>query len=377
MHFLWAKFLRLLLPLIPAIFILHIPRHFISQGWDKIGRLDDCTRIENDYLKYVPAILADNFLSKIGPLWFLPFIFQLMIMSYPLIRWTYRRRRLIPVDSVDWQLVAGYLVLWALWNLWSGSQQESKEIFWKYLFPTNVIMLIGNYSYFLIQYLLMKNFHEIDRSRFCGVIAFYGIGPAFCLLLNFFYHPTVEMTMCNTFQMFNYYAFFFAQGAFVFTWADFLHADIYHLRQTSWYVLYIIGGIFAYGCLMPGNQSDRAFLFTYPIYMTFHLNTLHVLGTWQVVYWILYLYKCELNQLFDKAFFQLINGSSLWCYIAHDLFQSALITYLILPYNFEYWHGLIATFILCEVGMLGTWVCLLRVCRGRRRGSSNRGEVEA
>ena len=95
------------------------------------------------------------------------------------------------------------------------------------------------------------------------------------------------------------------------------------------------------------------------------------------MYWILYLYKCELNQLFDKAFFQLINGSSLWCYIAHDLFQSALITYLILPYNFEYWHGLIATFILCEVGMLGTWVCLLKVCRGRRRGSSNRGEVEA
>ena len=74
-RFFWVKFLRLIVPLVPAILILHIPRHFISQGWDKIGRLDDCTRIEDNYLSYVPAILTDNFLTKIGPLWFLPFIF--------------------------------------------------------------------------------------------------------------------------------------------------------------------------------------------------------------------------------------------------------------------------------------------------------------
>ena len=87
-----------------------------------------------------------------------------------------------------------------------------------------------------------------------------------------------------------------------------------------WYVVYIIGGLIAYGILHPGNQMDRAFLFTYPIYMDFHLNTLHVLGSWQVVYWILYLYKCELNQQFDKDVFKLVNNSSLWCYIAHDFF---------------------------------------------------------
>lgn len=101
-RFLWVKFMRLIVPLIPAIFILHIPRHYISQGWDDIGRLDNKSRIENDFLKYVPEVLADNFLSKIGPLWFLLFIFQIMIMSYPLIRWTFRRRSLIPIDSVDY-----------------------------------------------------------------------------------------------------------------------------------------------------------------------------------------------------------------------------------------------------------------------------------
>ena len=91
-------------------------------------------------------------------------------------------------------------------------------------------MLIGYFTYYIVQYYLMKNFYEIDRMRFNGVICFYGIGPAFCLLMNFFFNPSKEVSMCAGFQMFNYHTFFFAQGMFVFTWADFLHADIYHIR---------------------------------------------------------------------------------------------------------------------------------------------------
>lgn len=74
-RFFWVKFLRMIVPLVPALFILHIPRHYFAQGWDDIGRLDNNTRIENDFWKYVPAILADNFMGKLGPLWFLFFIF--------------------------------------------------------------------------------------------------------------------------------------------------------------------------------------------------------------------------------------------------------------------------------------------------------------
>ena len=228
-------------------------------------------------------------------------------------------------------------------------------------------MLCGNYLYFIIQYFLMKNFYEIDRTRFSGVIAFYGIGPAICLILNFVFKPAVEMTMSASFQMFNYHIFFFTQGMFVFTWADFLHADIYHLRQTFWYIAYLIGGLFAYGVLMPGNQSDRAFLFTFPIYMNFKLNILHVLGTWQVVYWILYLYKCELNQVFDPYIFKVVNNSSLWFYIAHDFFQSAAITYIVLPMELDYWTGFFIVFVLCEVGCLASFLCLAKILGGKRK----------
>ena len=108
--------MRLIVPLVVTIFVLHIPRHFFSQSWDPVGRLDDSTRIEWNYFEYVPQILGDNFAGKLGPLWFLNFIFYIMIMNYPMIRWSYRRKRLIPFDGVDCSLLVGHLVLWALWN---------------------------------------------------------------------------------------------------------------------------------------------------------------------------------------------------------------------------------------------------------------------
>jgi fucose 4-O-acetylase-like acetyltransferase len=53
-RFFVGKFMRLIVPLFMAIFILHIPRHFIAQDWDSIGRLDNETRIENDFMAYIP-----------------------------------------------------------------------------------------------------------------------------------------------------------------------------------------------------------------------------------------------------------------------------------------------------------------------------------
>ena len=120
-------------------------------------------------------------------------------MNYPLIRWTYRRRRLIPIGSIDYQLIAGYFVLWIIWNFWSSSQQPEEEDIWNHIIPGNIIMLFGNYTYYVIQYFLMKNFHDIDRSRPTGVILFYLIGPAICVILNFVFKSTVEHSMCATF----------------------------------------------------------------------------------------------------------------------------------------------------------------------------------
>ena len=121
-------------------------------------------------------------------------------------------------------------MLWIFWNVWTFTFAESKENFWNFILPGNVVMLCGNFCYYVVQYFLMKNFYDIDRMRFSGVLCFYGIGPIFGVILNFFFNPTKEMSIDAALQMFNYHILFFSQGMFVYNWADFLHADVYHIR---------------------------------------------------------------------------------------------------------------------------------------------------
>jgi hypothetical protein len=104
-----------------------IPRHYIGQSWDAIGRLDGETRIEWNFFKYVPEILADNFLTKLGPLWFLPAIFIVVIVNYPLLKYSKRRIALEQWSDEDSKLVIGqlFLVLVA-WNMWCYSLTEAE-----------------------------------------------------------------------------------------------------------------------------------------------------------------------------------------------------------------------------------------------------------
>lgn len=107
MKYLLDKFFRILIPLIVSIFVFLIPRHYFGQSWDPIGRLDNETRQEWNPVKFVPEILADNFLTKLGPLWFLPCIFIVMVVNYPLIKFSRRRKSLKSLDMEDAKLVVG------------------------------------------------------------------------------------------------------------------------------------------------------------------------------------------------------------------------------------------------------------------------------
>ena len=39
-RYLWSKFMRLFVPLVVSIFLFLIPRHYIGQSWDPIGRVN-------------------------------------------------------------------------------------------------------------------------------------------------------------------------------------------------------------------------------------------------------------------------------------------------------------------------------------------------
>lgn len=102
-----GKSIRLMLPLIFGLFVFLIPKLYLSQGWESIGRLNKNTDIEWNFFKYVPLILADNIVMKLGQLWFLPVLLLLSLSNYPLLSWSRRRKRNRPLDVEDFLIVIG------------------------------------------------------------------------------------------------------------------------------------------------------------------------------------------------------------------------------------------------------------------------------
>jgi hypothetical protein len=56
-------------------------------------------------MEYVPELLGDNFLTKLGPMWFLPTVFIVMVINYPLLKFSKRRGKLEPWALEDTKLV--------------------------------------------------------------------------------------------------------------------------------------------------------------------------------------------------------------------------------------------------------------------------------
>lgn len=92
LNFLIRKAQRLLMPLVLGIFFLLMPQLYMIQNWCSWGRLNDGQMTQHNVFKFVYEQLGDNFYKKLGVLWFLPFLFVLTLLNYPLIKWTNRRR---------------------------------------------------------------------------------------------------------------------------------------------------------------------------------------------------------------------------------------------------------------------------------------------
>ena len=55
--FFFNKFNRLIVPLIACFFFLLIPKLYFQQKYSGYSRVDYGKRVENDFFKYVPAIM--------------------------------------------------------------------------------------------------------------------------------------------------------------------------------------------------------------------------------------------------------------------------------------------------------------------------------
>ena len=94
--FLKDKILRLLVPFILAIFVFLVPRLYFGQEYEVWERVDN--KIDNNYFNFMKLTLP-SIVSKLSWLWYLPAMFVDFMICYPLLRWTIRRSKRIPLDA--------------------------------------------------------------------------------------------------------------------------------------------------------------------------------------------------------------------------------------------------------------------------------------
>lgn len=205
--------MRLFVPLIVCVFVYLIPRHYIGQVWDPIGIING--EVNWDFATYVPSLLADNFLTKLGPLWFLPAIFIIVLVNYPLIKYSKRRAALKPWMIEDTKLVMSQLALVLIaWNIWCKGLTEQED-FIRYIIPGNFVLAFNYMMFFAAQWFMSQNL-----CSFTGAILINLLGVGATFLANIFNPGHAEPTTFGSCTMLNYHMMFFAQGIVFKVWKD-------------------------------------------------------------------------------------------------------------------------------------------------------------
>jgi len=129
--------------------------------------------------------------------------------------------------------------------------------------------------------------------------------------------------------MHNYHMLFFAQGILYNVWQEQLALATGKLKMTGFLPLWVMVNIFTYGLFVAGHHSNTGFYFVYPMYIYAVDNAFFVIGTWQTIYALLYIYEMQINDVFNEKWYSLVTRSSMFVYIAHDFWQTAIISSLV------------------------------------------------
>jgi hypothetical protein len=253
--FVKSKVERLLYPLVLGSLVFLVPRLYLMQEYEPWTRVDNV--VESNYLvftwKTIPYIPA-----KISWLWFLPVLFVVMILNYPLLVFSQRRKLGRAFDwKVDGKIIGMLAVSLLVWCIPCATMVNSEDA-WLYLIPSVMVLAGFNLFMMLIQ-LLIPKFPEI---AFWIKLA----GPVFCVLMNCFKHGQDDNGKYGLLISIHYNTIFLGQGMI-----DQLYLkDCLNYRSVLAKTIVAplsVGGFFIlHGFTAPTNYHDTGFLFYYPIY---------------------------------------------------------------------------------------------------------------
>ena len=121
-------------------------------------------------------------------------------------------------------------------------------------------------------------------------------------------------------------------------------------------------GMGSYGIFWAGVHSDTGVYLMYPFYLDFKMRYLMCLGSWQVLYIIVWVSADHVVSKYDPAIFKFVVGSSMWVYISHDLWQAIVVCVFFASGEYNFWFCMLTTLILGHMLTLLSYWALSKCC---------------
>ncbi len=123
-----------------------------------------------------------------------------------------------------------------------------------------------------------------------------------------------------------------------------------------------IFGIALYGMLWAGVHSDTGNFMMYPFYLDFRMRYLMCLGSWQVLYIIVWISADHVVSKYDDAIFNFVVGSSMWVYISHDFWQAVVVCLFFTSGEWNFWFVSIVTLVVGHILTLLSYWAMSKCC---------------
>lgn len=116
--------------------------------------------------------------------------------------------------------------------------------------------------------------------------------------------------------------------------------------------------IFMYSITSPQNYTETGFLFFYPLYSDWYIQSLYTTGTWVWICMITWLMQAYCNKMFNQPTYKLLTGSSLYAYVSHYFFIIMIAIFVIRPYKITFIPALVLEIVLTNAIILVTYIIL-------------------
>jgi len=116
--FIWEKTLRLGIPFVIGIFVFLMPRLYLGQPYEEWCRPDEKGENDEGDFWYFIYLTMPTIYQKLSWLWYLPALLIDFLICYPLLRWSIRRSRKLPLDWLtDSLIVLLQIVTLCIWAI--------------------------------------------------------------------------------------------------------------------------------------------------------------------------------------------------------------------------------------------------------------------